>query len=68
MNDSIYIGPENGTLVIVGGGGRIDSIMNDFIKLTGGNDAPIIVIPTAEGSEQRKLKRENDLRTAELSI
>lgn len=51
-NDSTYIGPENGTLVIVGGGGRIDSIMQDFIKLAGGIDASIIVIPTAEGSER----------------
>jgi cyanophycinase len=51
-NGNIYIGPVNGTLVIVGGGGRIDTIMKDFIKLAGGNDAPIIVIPTAEGSER----------------
>jgi cyanophycinase len=51
-NDSTYIGPVNGTLVIVGGGGRIDSIMKDFIKLAGDNDASIIAIPTAEGSER----------------
>jgi cyanophycinase len=51
-NDSIYVGPVNGTLVIVGGGGRIDSTIQSFIKLAGGNDAPIIVIPTADGSEK----------------
>jgi cyanophycinase len=51
-NDSICIGPAKGTLVIVGGGGRIDSIMKIFIKLAGGNDTPIIVIPTADGSEK----------------
>ena len=26
-------------------------LLNIFIKLAGGNDAPIVVIPTAEGSE-----------------
>lgn len=36
----------------MGGGGRIDSIIKRFIELAGGNDAPIIVIPTAEGSER----------------
>jgi cyanophycinase len=50
-NDSTYIGPANGTLVIVGGGGADDSIIKRFIELAGGNDVPIIVIPTAEGSE-----------------
>jgi cyanophycinase len=51
-NGSITTGPVNGTLVIVGGGGRIDPIMKDFIQLAGGNNSPIIVIPTAEGSER----------------
>lgn len=50
--DSTWIGPAKGTLVIVGGGGRSDSIIKSFIKLAGGNNAPIIVIPTAEGSER----------------
>jgi len=50
--DSIYIGPVNGTLVIAGGGGRMDSIMKVFIKWAGGYDAPIVVIPTAGGSER----------------
>ncbi len=44
-------GPLKGTLVIAGGGGKSDSIFKAFIKLAGGNDAPIVVIPTAEGSE-----------------
>src|SRR5450759_4413643 len=51
VKDSTWIGPAKGTLVIVGGGGRSDSIIKSFIKLAGGNDMPIIVIPTAEGSE-----------------
>lgn len=50
-DDSIHIGPVTGTLVIVGGGGRIDSLMKGFIKLAGGNNAPIVVIPTAGENE-----------------
>jgi cyanophycinase len=50
-NDSTFIGPKKGTLVIIGGGGRIDSIIKTFIKLAGGKDAPIVVIPTAAGEE-----------------
>jgi cyanophycinase len=49
VKDSTYIGPVNGTLVIVGGGSLSDSIFLRFIKLAGGIDAPIVVIPTAEG-------------------
>ena len=45
------IGPENGSLVIVGGG-RLDSgILERFLDLAGGADAPIVVIPTAGGGE-----------------
>lgn len=47
-----FVGPENGTLVIVGGAMKSDSIINRFIELAGGLDAPIIVIPTAAGREQ----------------
>jgi cyanophycinase len=48
---SEFVGPESGTLVIVGGGLRGDSIYQRIISLAGGPDAPIVVIPTAEGSE-----------------
>ncbi len=45
------IGPENGSLVIVGGG-RLDSeIIERFLDLAGGADAPIVVIPTAGEGE-----------------
>jgi hypothetical protein len=45
------IGPENGSLVIVGGG-RLDSeILERFLDLAGGADAPIVVIPTAGGGQ-----------------
>ena len=43
-------GPAKGTLLIVGGGNLSDSIIVQFIELAGGKDAPIVVIPTAEGS------------------
>jgi cyanophycinase len=45
-------GPEKGTLMIVGGGGKSDSIFAAFIKLAGGLNAPIVVIPTADGNEK----------------
>lgn len=41
------IGPENGTLVIVGGGNVGPEIWSEFIKLAGGEKASIIVVPTA---------------------
>ena len=43
------VGPETGTLIIVGGGSLSDSIYQRVIDLAGGNDAPIVVIPTAGG-------------------
>lgn len=49
QNSHQNIGPENGTLVIVGGAMKSDSIINRFIKLAGGLDAHIVVIPTASG-------------------
>lgn len=45
------IGPETGTLIIVGGGKLDDSIFQRLIDLAGGNDAPIVVIPTADGAD-----------------
>ncbi len=43
------IGPANGALVIVGGGRLDDAILTRFLDLAGGRDAPIVVIPTANG-------------------
>ncbi|MTB51250.1 cyanophycinase [Lewinella sp. W8] len=42
-------GPEKGSLVIVGGGGAGEEILLKFIELSGGMDAPMVVIPTAAG-------------------
>jgi len=41
------IGPAKGSLVIVGGGLRDLKIVERFLDLAGGKDAPIVVIPTA---------------------
>ena len=46
------IGPANGSLVIVGGAMRDRAIVERFLDLAGGSDAPIVVIPTAGGDEE----------------
>lgn len=46
------VGPENGTLVVVGGAMRDPAIYARFIELAGGPDAPIVYIPTAGGGEE----------------
>lgn len=51
MQDLPFIGPEKGTLLIVGGGSLSDNIYQRVIDLAGGSDAPIVVIPTADGAE-----------------
>ena len=49
-NKAVTTGPANGTLIIVGGG-RAEDFIKYFIKVAGGNDAPIVVIPTAGGAD-----------------
>ena len=44
-------GPANGSLVIVGGGMRDPAILERFIELAGGPQAPIVIIPTAGGGD-----------------
>ena len=46
------VGPENGSLVLAGGGLRDNAILQRFIQLAGGNDQPIVVIPTAGGGSR----------------
>jgi cyanophycinase len=41
------VGPQSGALVIVGGAMRDAAIVERFIDLAGGPEAPIVVIPTA---------------------
>ncbi|MCG8527395.1 MAG: cyanophycinase, partial [Opitutales bacterium] len=46
------VGPENGTLMIVGGGSYRDSgILEKFIELAGGSDAKFVFVPTASGRD-----------------
>ncbi|SVA96580.1 uncharacterized protein METZ01_LOCUS149434, partial [marine metagenome] len=49
--DAQTTGPSNGSLVIVGGAMRDPGIMQRFLDLAGGKDAPIVVIPTAGGED-----------------
>lgn len=49
--DPLTTGPENGSLVIVGGGAINQAIWDKFIELAGGKDAPIVYIPTAGGRD-----------------
>lgn len=44
------IGPDKGTLVVVGGAARDSSIYQRFVELAGGKDAHIVVVPTAGGA------------------
>ncbi|MHC1732610.1 MAG: cyanophycinase [Bacteroidales bacterium] len=47
---SITSGPTSGSLVIAGGGRLSDTIIKRFIELAGGEEARIVLVPTAEGS------------------
>jgi cyanophycinase len=46
------VGPANGALVIVGGAMRDRAIVERFLDLAGGPDAPIVMIPTAGGEDE----------------
>ncbi len=50
--DGQEVGPERGSLVVVGGALRDPDIVRRFIELAGGPDAPIVVVPTAGGAEE----------------
>lgn len=49
--DAQVVGPARGALVIMGGGPGGNEILQRFIDLAGGPDAPIVVIPTAGGGQ-----------------
>jgi cyanophycinase len=49
--DPAVTGPAHGALVIVGGGRVGPEILTRFFDLAGGRDAPLVVIPTANGAE-----------------
>lgn len=46
------IGPANGTLIILGGGDLSESLIRSFIEIGGGLEAPIVIIPTADGQDK----------------
>ncbi|MCL4865207.1 MAG: cyanophycinase [Gemmatimonadales bacterium] len=46
----VVVGPASGSLVIMGGGPGGRDVLEKFIELAGGPDAPIVVIPTAGGN------------------
>lgn len=45
------VGPERGTLVVVGGGRMPKEIVDEFIQRAGGKDVPFVIIPTASEGE-----------------
>ena len=45
------VGPANGALVLVGGNMQDPAIVERFLDLAGGPDAPVVLIPTAGGAE-----------------
>lgn len=57
------IGPKSGSLVIVGGGRLSDKIIDKFIELAGGKDAPMVLIPTAGGAKRYPDSRGDLLRS-----
>ncbi len=52
-----FIGPENGSLVIVGGGKIPAEVWAKFIELAGGEGANIVIIPTAMGDSTIKASK-----------
>ncbi|MDP6337986.1 MAG: peptidase S51, partial [Verrucomicrobiota bacterium] len=41
------LGPDNGTLIIVGGGGMPKVIFDRFFEAAGGRDGKLVVVPSA---------------------
>src|SRR5215467_5753630 len=46
------IGPKHGTLVVSGGADKPGIILERFVQLAGGPDAPIIIIPTSGNADE----------------
>ncbi len=47
----VTTGPKNGVLVIVGGGDRDNAMFRQFVKIAGGKDVKLAIIPTAASSK-----------------
>ena len=46
------VGPARGALIVSGGGATTSHIIDRFIELAGGPDAPIVVVPTSGRSDE----------------
>jgi len=57
------LGPDHGALLIVGGGQLPHAIVDRFIELAGGKDAPMVFIPTAEEVDPPRATVENNWLT-----
>ncbi len=57
----------HGSLIIIGGGGMPEEIVERFISLAGGPQAKIIVLPTAYPPEQTDTRLPRFLQDAEIS-
>jgi cyanophycinase len=57
------IGPSKGSLLIVGGGQLGPELVQRFIDLAGGKDAPMVFIPTAEETDPVHATVENNFLT-----
>ena len=73
MGGATDVGPDNGTLVVAGGGVTDPAIYERFVNLAGGAEAPIVVIPTAGGGETYDdywpgLKRLRDAGATNLTV
>ena len=49
--DAQQVGPARGALVLVGGAMQDPAIVDRFLTLAGGPEAPIVLVPTAGGAE-----------------
>ena len=49
QGSAVRVGPEHGTVIVVGGGSMGSEIYSAFIKAAGGPDALIVDVPTAGG-------------------
>ncbi|MDR1602353.1 MAG: cyanophycinase [Tannerella sp.] len=58
-------GPENGSLIIVGGGGRTPKIDEKFLELAGGKDSARIVVIMANVGDSAALAAVNDPKAVE---
>lgn len=64
VDTTLTRGPENGSLVIVGGAMRDTTIINRFIELAGGKNAPLVIIPTASGADTINHERVSQFLTS----